>query len=525
MLNIKQYRAKISIILFSFVLASCAKPLIKSTEPPIDVVLIGAGIMSATLASMLNELDPSLHIEIFEKLDGVAKESSAAWNNAGTGHASFSELNYTPELQDGTIETKKAIEINEAFEISKQYWAYLVERKKLGPPKTFIHPVPHMSLVWGDENVAFLKKRHQALIKHPLFTGMEYTENPEKIKQWIPLMMEGRNPQQKIAVTRMLGGVDVDFGTLSKQLIDGVLQSKKSKLHLKHEVVDLIKNTDQTWTVVIKDLEQQQRKSVQAKFVFIGAGGGALWLLQKSNIPQAEGLGGFPVGGAWLVTDNPDLIKRHEAKVYGKASLGSPPMSVPHLDTRYIDGKEALLFGPFATFSTKFLKYGSWTDLFMSVSFSNAVPMLQAGFHNLDLVKYLVGQVLLSKEERLNSLKEYMPNARLEDWRMELAGQRVQVIKKDPDQGGILQFGTEVVSSSDGRLVALLGASPGASIAVKIMLDVLRRSFNDELKSEQWQKKLKEMIPSYGQKLSERLDLVNEIKARNQKLLELQVEH
>jgi malate dehydrogenase (quinone) len=504
------------------VISACKQHPPSSNTPPIDAILIGGGIMSATLASMLRELDPDMSIEIYEKLEKVAQESSSAWNNAGTGHQSYSELNYTPELPDGTIDITKAIEISEAFEVSKQFWAYQVEKKNIFSPRSFVNRVPHMSFVWGDDNVAFLKKRYEALIKHPLFFGMEYSEDRQQIEKWIPLVMEGRNPALKIAATRMMGGVDVDFGALTKLLIDNVMKSKNSKLFLSYEVIDLVKNTDATWTVVSKNLKTNKEISVKAKFVFIGAGGGSLPLLQRSQIPQAKGLGGFPVGGAWLVTDKPELIERHFAKVYGKASTGSPPMSVPHLDTRFIDGKKALLFGPFATYSTKFLKDGSWLDLPMSVNFSNIIPMLEAGFHNFDLVRYLIGQVLMTKNQRLASLQEYVPHARLEDWQPKIAGQRVQVIKKDSDKGGILQFGTELVSSSDGSLVALLGASPGASIAVKIMLDVLKTSFKEQLKTSQWQTTLKKMIPSYGQKLSESPSLLKDIRAHSNKLLLLE---
>lgn len=513
---------KISLVFLFIWLVACDQHPAVSADPPVDVVLIGAGIMSATLGSMLHELDPDLSIEIFEKMGAVAQESSGARNNAGTGHAAFAELNYTPELHDGSIDIKKAVEISEAFEVSKQFWAYQVGRKNLLSPRSFIHSVPHMSFVAGDQHVAYLKKRHAALSKQPFFQGMEYSEDHRQIMKWIPLVMEGRNPTQKVAATRMRLGVDIDFGALTRGLIDGLLKSNNSKLHLNQDVLGFRHNEDGTWTVLIKDLKDNSQKSIKAKVVFIGAGGGALALLQKSGIKEAEGLGGFPVGGAWLVTDNADLIEHHAAKVYGQASVGSPPMSVPHLDTRYINGKKALLFGPFATFSTKFLKNGSWLDLPKSINFSNALPMLEAGFHHLDLVSYLVKQVLLTEKQRLESLQEYVPNARLKDWSLEIAGQRVQVIKKDPKKGGILQFGTEVVSSKDGSMVALLGASPGASIAVKIMLDVLQRSFKEKFNTPQWQEKLRQMIPSYGQSLAKDPVLLHQIRKHNRKLLDLE---
>lgn len=515
----KKIKTIVLISVLWLLICSCQKPMEAATK--VDVVLIGGGIMSATLGAMLRCLDPDLTIELFEKLDQVALESSSAWNNAGTGHASFAELNYTPELKNGTIDINKAITISDAFEVSKQFWAYEVQNKHLPSPQTFINNVPHMSFVWGDDDVAFLKKRYLALIEHPLFFGMEYSEDRNTITNWAPLIMEGRAMDQKIAATRMNLGVDVDFGALTRGFIDGLKKSGNFNLLVSHDVVDISRNPDQSWTVVVKDLKNEQKKAFKTKFVFIGAGGGALELLQKSNIPEAKGFGGFPVGGAWLVTDKKELIDKQFAKVYGKASVGAPPMSVPHLDTRFIDGKRALLFGPFATYSTKFLKQGSWLDLPMSISLNNAIPMLAAGIKNLDLVGYLIGQVLMSPEQRLDSLKEYFPNARLKDWHREIAGQRVQVIKNDPEKGGILQFGTELVSSEDGSLVALLGASPGASVAVKAMLDVLQTSFSQKLKTHQWQEQLKKMIPSYGQKLSDNPLLLLDIRKHNREALQL----
>jgi len=503
-------------------LASCPRQAPSSGRPTVDALLIGAGVMSATLASLLHELDPELSIEVYERLDNVALESTAAINNAGTGHQSYSELNYTPELPDGSIDIKKAIDITESFELSKQYWAYLVEENYFPSPRIFINSVPHMSLVFGDTNLAFLKKRYEAMVKHPFYFGMEYTENPKVISEWAPLVMEGRTGDEKIAATRMKKGVDVDFGALTRHIFDGLKKSKNTRLFLSHDVVDLVRNDDATWSVVVKNLKDDKRFAVNAKFVFIGAGGASLLLLQKSGIPEAKAYGGFPVGGAFLVSDKPELVARQLAKVYGKASVGTPPMSVPHLDTRFIDGKRALLFGPFATYSTKFLKHGSWLDLPMSVTTSNFIPMLEVGFHNMSLVRYLVGQLLMTENQRLAALQEYFPNAQLEDFRPTIAGQRVQVIKNDPEKGGILQFGTEMVSSKDGSMVALLGASPGASIAVKAMMDVIAISFKDRLTTASWQQALKHMMPSYGQKLSDNPLLFHEIEHKTKKLLQLE---
>jgi len=472
-------------------------------EKPVDVLLIGGGIMSATLGTYLQELEPNWSIDMVERLDGVALESSNGWNNAGTGHSALAEMNYTPEKADGSIDISKAVEINESFQISRQFWTYQVESGVLHNPRSFINSTPHMSFVWGDDNINFLRKRFAALQQSTLFRGMEYSEDPAQIKQWIPLVMEGRDPAQKVAATRIPIGTDVNFGEITRQLVASLQKKPNFSLSLGHEVRDIKRNPDNTWNVTVADLKNGDKESViKAKFVFIGAGGASLTLLQKSGIPEADNYGGFPVGGEFLVTENPDVVKRHLAKVYGKASVGSPPMSVPHLDTRILDGKQVLLFGPFATFSSKFLKNGSLWDLFGSVNFSNIMPMTHVGIDNFDLVKYLVSQVMLSDDDRFDALREYFPDAKKEDWRLWEAGQRVQIIKKDEKEGGVLRLGTEVVSSKDGSITALLGASPGASTAAPIMLHLMEKVFKDKVATPEWQAKLKDIIPSYGTELN-----------------------
>jgi len=485
-----------------------------------DIVLIGAGIMSATLGVLLKELQPELTIEIFERLDIIAGESSDAWNNAGTGHSAFCELNYTPE-KNGKVEIGKAIKIAESFEVSKQFWSYLVQHGCVKSPETFIQSVPHMSFVWGENNVEYLKKRQQSLESNNLFKGMQYTEDRELLKQWIPLVMEGRDPSEKVAATRMDGGTDINFGALTRALISYLQQQEGVHLNLNHEVRDLEKEPDGRWYLKVKNLETGKKRKLHTRFVFIGAGGGSLPLLEKSGIPEGNGFGGFPVSGQWLVCRNEAIVQRHAAKVYGKASVGAPPMSVPHLDTRVIDGKKALLFGPYAGFSTKFLKKGSWLDLPRSIKFSNIRPMIAAGLDNLPLTKYLIDQVRQSPEERLEALRDFLPEAKMEDWELEVAGQRVQVIKKDPEHGGILEFGTEVVSAADGSIAALLGASPGASTAVSIMLELLERCFPKLLATPQWNTKLQEMIPSYGQKLADKPTLLEHVRDWSNAVLQL----
>jgi len=488
-----------------------------------DVVLIGAGIMSATLGMFLKELMPEVKINIYERLDVAAAESSDAWNNAGTGHSAFCELNYTPQLPNGDVETVKAVKIAEQFEQSKQFWAYLIEKGLISKPEDFVRSIPHMSFVWGENNVDFLKKRHEALQKFPLFHGMEFSEDPETIKQWMPLVMEGRDSKDPIAATNMKIGTDVNFGELTRDMFAWLGKQEGVNLFFSKEVSSMrrSKNGSNKWKFKIKDLHTGEKVRVYSKFVFIGAGGGSLHLLEKADIPEGKGFGGFPVSGQWLKCINEDIIQKHNAKVYGKASVGAPPMSVPHVDTRMINGKKELLFGPYAGFSTKFLKQGSYFDLPTSIRANNIGPMLAAGYHNIPLTKYLIQQVTQSREDRLEALKEYMPDAKMEDWVLETAGQRVQVIKKDDKEGGKLEFGTEVINSADGTLAVLLGASPGASTAVAIMVELLERCFTEQVKTEAWQQKLRTMIPSYGKHLNNEPELLAKLREHSHKVLGL----
>ncbi|MDB5193419.1 MAG: malate:quinone oxidoreductase [Segetibacter sp.] len=489
-----------------------------------EVILIGAGIMSATLGLLLKELQPDVKIEIFERLDVAAAESSDAWNNAGTGHAAFCELNYTPQKADGSIDNSKASKIAESFEMSRQFWSYLVEKEVLTNPQSFIKSIPHMSFVWGEENVQYLRKRYDALQKCHLFDGMKYSEDWEQLKEWMPLVMEGRDKNQKLAATRMDIGTDVNFGSLTRCMFNRLKELDGVNIHFNYEVRRLRQDRNKLWNVRVRNLTTGEVRLVKSKFVFIGAGGGSLPLLLKSGIHEGKGFGGFPVSGQWLRCKNPKVIEKHQAKVYGKASVGAPPMSVPHLDSRIIKEKKELLFGPYAGFTTKFLKNGSFFDLVKSVRLTNLVPMLAAGMKNIPLTKYLIQQVRQSPEDRLEALQDFLPTARMEDWELEIAGQRVQVIKKDEKEGGILEFGTEVVSAADGSIAALLGASPGASTAVSIMISLLDRCFHEKYKSVEWQTKLKQMIPSFGKSLGDDAELCNSVRAWTSEVLQLNVE-
>ncbi|WP_067729537.1 malate:quinone oxidoreductase [Oceanobacillus damuensis] len=487
-----------------------------------DVILIGAGVMSATLGSLLQELAPEMEIRVFEKLAKAGEESSNEWNNAGTGHSALCELNYTSENPDGTVDIGKAVNINEQFQLSRQFWSYLVNRKLIDNPQGFIRALPHMSMVQGEANVNFLKNRFKALSKNPLFQGMEFSEDSATLKEWMPLIMNGRTSDEPIAATKIDSGTDVNFGALTRALFDHLKRSG-ADVNYNHTVEDIQRNSEGLWEVKVHDVVNGKIEYHTAKFVFIGGGGGSLHLLQKTGIPESKHIGGFPVSGLFMVCNNPEVVEQHHAKVYGKAKLGAPPMSVPHLDTRFIDGKKSLLFGPFAGFSPKFLKTGSLLDLMTSVKSDNLLTMLSAGVKELPLTKYLIQQVVLSNEKRMEELREFIPEAKSEDWGIVVAGQRVQVIKDTEEGGkGTLQFGTEVISAADGSIAALLGASPGASTAVHVMLEVMERGFPEQMK--EWEPKIKEMIPSYGMSLSENPELYREIEASIEETLGLKEE-
>jgi malate dehydrogenase (quinone) len=491
------------------------------TENYSEVILIGAGIMSATLGSFLKKLEPQWKINIFERMDKVTAESSEAWNNAGTGHSAFCELNYTTEQEDGSINIEKAIKIAESFEKSKEFWASLAQEGIIENPTNVIRPIPHISFVWGENNTNFLQKRYETMSKHHFFSDMKFSRNHAQLREWMPLVMKNREESQEVAATRMDIGTDVNFGALARAMFAFLQEDANVTLRLNNEIEDIKRLPDGLWELTVKDLNSNEETVYKAKFIFIGAGGGSLPLLEKADIPEGNGYGGFPISGQWLVCNKPELIEKHDAKVYGKANVGSPPMSVPHLDTRMIDGKKALLFGPFAGFSTKFLKHGSYLDLPLSVKWNNILPLVSAGIHNIPLTKYLIEQVTQSPEERLDALIEYFPEAQLEDWELQQAGQRVQVIKKDAEDGGVLEFGTEVVYAHDGSLATLLGASPGASTSVAIMLGLLKKCFPALEATPDWQVKLSKLIPSYNKSLATDAKLAHTTRAKTAEVLGL----
>jgi malate dehydrogenase (quinone) len=484
-----------------------------------DVVLVGGGIMSATLAALLRLVAPQWDVTVFESGSDVAGESSGPWNNAGTGHAALCELNYTPPGPDGQVDPAKAVTINEQFQVSRQFWSHLVREGLTGSPKEFITPVPHVGFVTGEDGRAYMRTRHRALAAEPLFAGLDYTDDPAELAEWIPLMMAGRDPRQVVAATRSAAGTDVNFGALTRLLLDDAAE-RGVPVHCNQRVTGLDRETDGRWRVTVRDTVTGQPRVVRARFVFVGAGGGALPLLQRSGIAEIRGFGGFPVSGKFLRTTSPELVSQHQAKVYGQAAVGAPPMSVPHLDLRLIDGDHSLMFGPYAGFSPKFLKTGSMFDLPQSVKPDNLGSMLGVARTELALTRYLIKELLQSPSARHQTLSAFVPDAQEHDWDMVTAGQRVQVIKRDPATGrGVLQFGTELVVGGDGSIAGLLGASPGASTAVSAMLNLLERCFPDRIPA--WRPALREAIPSYGRSLSQDTALLHQVRADTMQTLEL----
>jgi malate dehydrogenase (quinone) len=484
-----------------------------------DVVLIGAGIMSATLGALLRLVEPDWSITMIERLDGAAAESSDPWNNAGTGHSALCELNYTPENPDGSIDISKAVAVNEQFQVSRQFWAHSVENGVLTDVRSFINPVPHVSFVHGADRVEYLRKRRDALAANPLFATTEFINDPDEFARRLPFMAAKRDFADPVALNWTTDGTDIDFGSLSKQLIGYGVGNGTSVL-FGQEVRNLSRESNGSWTVKVRNRRTGDVRRINTRFVFVGAGGDALSLLQKSGITEARGYGGFPVGGQFLRTANPAVTAGHRAKVYGFPPLGAPPMSAPHLDTRIINGKSWLLFGPYAGWSPKFLKQGHVTDLPASIKPHNLASMLGVGLTQMSLVNYLLSQLVLSEADRVDVLRVFAPSAVNSDWDLTVAGQRVQVIKPAKGKGGTLEFGTTVLNAADGSIAGLLGASPGASTAVPAMLDLMERCFHDRYIAS-WQPKLKEMIPSLGTRLSDEPGLYDEVWAWGTKVLGL----
>ncbi|UXU55104.1 malate dehydrogenase (quinone) [Staphylococcus agnetis] len=487
---------------------------------PRNIIVVGAGVLSTTFSSMIKELEPNWNIKLYERLDRPGLESSNERHNAGTGHAALCELNYTVLQPDGSIDIEKAKHINEEFEISKQFWGFLVKNKNISNPREFINPLPHISFVRGVNNRKFLKDRYEAMKQSPMFDNIEYTEDIEVMRKWMPLMMKGRDASDIMAASKIDEGTDVNFGELTRKMTSNIEAHDNAEVKYNHEVIDFMQREDKKWEVKIRNRNSGKVFTEIAHHVFIGAGGGAIPLLQKTGIPESKNLGGFPITGQFLTCTNPEVVEEHGVKVYGKEPPGTPPMTVPHLDTRYINGEKTLLFGPFASVGPKFLKNGSNLDLFRSIKPYNIMTLLASAAKNLPLIKYSFDQILMTKEGCMNHLRTFYPEARDEDWELYTAGKRVQVIKDTEEYGkGFIQFGTEVVNSQDHTVIALLGESPGASTSVSVALEVLEKNF-PELTSE-WTPKIQKMIPSYGKSLIEDEALMRKTRKQTSKDLEL----
>ena len=485
-----------------------------------DCLIIGGGIMGLTLASLIKECNSSIKIDLYEKLNDVGLESSEALNNAGTGHAGYCELNYTPMGKDGKINIKKALEINSKYEITLQYWSYLSNKYKSFDPKKFIHPTPHISLVFGDDNIRFLKKRYLLLKKHHLFKSIKFSQNRKEISKWANLTMIGRNPRQNVAATIVKEGSDIDFGAATNALLNILKNKKDFEIHLNNEIIKIKESKNNLWEVSVRNNISREKKKTFAKFIFIGAGGHAIRMLQKTSIREQNGYAGFPVSGQWLVCSNQKIVSQHNAKVYGMAPKAAPPMTVPHMDLRTINGKKTLLFGPYAGFTFKFLKTGSYLDLIKSLRLKNFFPMIYVLIHNWNFFNYLIRESFQSKHGRMKLLKTFYPEAKEEDWSIKIAGQRVQIIKPNSLLSGKLEFGTEIIISKNKKLAALLGASPGASVAVDSMIKVIEQC-SEKLLNSEFKKKMKEMIPSYGQNLITNKKLLERVRLSSHKTLGL----
>jgi malate dehydrogenase (quinone) len=484
-----------------------------------DAVLIGAGIMSATLGALLRRLEPHWSVTLVERLDAAGAESSGPWNNAGTGHSGLCELFYTPQQADGSIDVSKAVRVNEQFQVTRQFWSYAAENGMLSDVRGFLSRVPHVSFVQGAERVDYLRRRRQALAGNPLFAGTEWIDDPDEFARRLPLMAAKRDFGEPLALDWAADGTDVDFGALCRQLIGYSVRNGTTAL-FGHEVRDLSRQRDGSWTLTVHNRRLGENRKLNAKFVFVGAGGQALRLLQKSGIREVKGFGGFPIAGKFLRSGNPAIAARHRAKVYGLPAVGAPAMTAAHLDARFVNGKPWLLFGPFAGWSPKFLKYGHVSDLPRSVRPGNVATMIGVGVTQMPLVNYLIGQLLLSQPARVAALREFVPSAAGSDWELTTAGQRVQVIRPTKRGGGALEFDTTVLGAADGSIAGLLGASPGASIAVSAMLGVLQRCFPDRYQA--WLPTLKDMVPSLGAALSDEPALFEEVWSWGTKVLGLQ---
>lgn len=485
-----------------------------------DVAIIGSGIMSATLAVLLHRLDPRLQIQMIEVTEETSQEASHGWNNAGTGHAGICELSYTPARDDtGKVPIHRALHIFEQFEHSKQFWSYLVANGITNQASDFIHAVPHVCFVQGRDDVDFLQTRHAAMTQHHFFADNVLTSDSDTIAAWAPLLMEGR-PRGPVAATSG-AGTEVDYGRLARQMCNWVSTEENCRVSTGWRAISITKD-NRKWDVALQHSQSGEQRFIRAPFVFVGAGGGSLPLLQSTRLPESRGLAGFPIGGQWLVCDETNITSRHCAKVYGATPPSSPSLGAGHLDVRRLNGKRQLLFGPFASWTTRFLKHsGSWMDLPASVRPHNVESLLRTALKNSDLLKYLIQQGLQSMNERMEALRMFYPQAQTEHWRLIDAGIRVQTIKHS--DRGTIHFGTEVFYPADKSLASLLGASPGASVSVNIALEVVKTCLPTLLNDATKRARMREIIPTFDTdlKLPQHAPLFRETTRNAAELLQL----
>lgn len=450
------------------------------------LVIVGAGIMGVTFATLARELDPNLDITLIERLPGPAMSNSGVFNNAGTGHEANCELNYTPVDED-EIALDKALHIHAQFNVAKQFWAYLVKQGIVKNPASFIHATKHCTLV-AEDSIGMLRLRFEEMSKHHFFGNMSFSESREEIQSWIPYTMEQRSETERMAATKIEGGTDVNFQAVTEDMVR-YLGHHQVKLDFNTHVKRVHKSPTGTWLVeASKDGAPVQYK---ADKLFVGAGGGAFPLLKKSHLPCRSRFAGFPVGGRFLVAEIDEQAARYyNAKTYGKAKVGAPPMSVPHLDLRAANGRHYLLFGPFATFMPVLEKGRGFVEYVRSMRLHDLPNLLNVALEHFPLVKYLVSETFKGKESMFTELENFAPGIRKKfEWKIVQAGQRVQIIKD-----GDLQMGTEVIVSEDLSYGTLLGASPGASVSPEVMLRTLEKMIPELFESEASQEKLKEIF-------------------------------
>ncbi|WP_404362730.1 malate:quinone oxidoreductase [Marinobacter sp.] len=453
-----------------------------------NVIIIGAGIMGTTFATLAKEMAPDLDITILERLDGPGEGNSSAFWNAGTGHEANCELNYTP-VDEEVISVEKALKIHAQFNVAKQFWAHLVKKGAVKEPETFINQTRHCTIV-SESAIEELKLRFSEMSAHHFFEQMRYSEDFDEIKSWIPYVMEERPRHEKMAATLVETGTDVNFGALTEQMAEHAVRDLGVSIKYGTHVKRVHRSPTGRW--VIEADTSGEPVQYKADVLFVGAGGGAFPLLKKSHLPFRRRFAGFPVGGRFLQAPvSKEEADHYRAKTYGKAKVGAPPMSVPHLDLRVVNGRHYLLFGPFASFKPRLERGRGFFDYLASIRPHDIPGLLNVALEHFPLVKYLVSETFKGEKSMFEELDSFAPGlSKRFDWKPIQAGQRVQIIKD-----GDLQMGTEILVSSDKTYGTLLGASPGASVSPEVMLRCLEQLLPAIFTKEEARKKKNEIFP------------------------------